>query len=197
MTSKVEIANMALANIEAEALVESLDSPYESEEARYCDMYFEQTRKYLMRQHNWNFAITHQALASIGTAPAPWSYQYQFPTDCMKAIEIAKTVSTDAAKPFAVGWDGASGKYIWTDEQDATLKFVKDVTDPTVFDVMFVEALAWGLAFRISGPITGSQEKKQTALTVFRNLITEAQSEDAEEGEEDNVAAASWIEARL
>ena len=197
MTSKVEICNLALANIEAEALISSLDAPYENEEARYSALYYDKQRQAVLRKHPWNFATLYVTLAEIGTAPPGWTYQYQYPTDCLNAVEIVKTARTDPKIEFDIISDGASGKYILTDREDAALKYTTDITDPNVFDEMFINALAWDLALHLAGPITGSDTKKQTAATMFRNMIAIAEAADSGEGTEDAVKDASWIEARL
>ncbi len=197
MASIVEICNQALGNIEAEALVNSLDTPYESEEARYCDLYYARTRNFVLRAHSWNFATTFLSLADLGSPPTGWSYRYQYPVGCIKALEIVKANRTDAKIDFEVAYDGASGRVILTDEEDASLKYTQLIADPNVYDDMFIEALSWALAFRLVGPITGSDTKKQQAVTLYENIISQAQAEDSDEGMDDVVEDASWIDARL
>jgi hypothetical protein len=197
MVSVVEICNQALGNIEATALVNSLDTPYESEEARYCDLYFERTRNAVMRDHPWNFLATTVALGNLGSPPTGWSFRYQYPTNCIRAVEIVRTNRTDPKIDFEVRHDGSAGRVILTDLQDAELKFTQLITDPNVYDDMFLDALSWALAFRLAGPVTGNDTKKQQALTVYQNLIDAAEAEDSAEGIEDTEVDASWIEARL
>lgn len=150
-----------------------------------------------MRDHAWNFLSTTVTLADLGSPPTGWSYRYAYPTNCLRAIEIVRTNRTDSKIDFEVRYDGASGRVILTDESTAELKFTQLITDPNVYDDMFIDALSWALAFRLAGPLTGNDTKKQQALTVYQNLMNTAEAQDSGEGMEDTITDASWIEARL
>lgn len=194
MPSEVSICNQALSHIGAEAEIESLTET--SEEAKYCNIYYEHARDNLLREHPWNFAIKYQTLAQIGTAPTNWEYQYQYPSDCLNALEIVNTAD-DTVLEYEVISDGASGKYIITDVENAELRYTAKITDPNVFDVGFIEALTWALAYRIAEPITGNSDKKGEAMTIFQNTIKAVKATDSGEGKNDPDKDAPWIEARL
>jgi hypothetical protein len=193
MVSEVSICNQALAHIGAEALIESLSE--NTEEARYCNIYYEPTRDSLLRSHAFNFATLYVALAKIGTAPTRWSYQYAYPADALTAIEIVNTA--DATKiDFEIIYDGASSRLLCTNQDDAELRYTTKVTDPTVFDPGFIEILSWGLAYRIAEPLTGSSDKKGEAIKIYQGIYSAYTGIDADEGIEDPTADPSWITAR-
>ena len=191
--SEVSICNQALAHIGAEALIVALSE--NTEEARFCNIYYASTRDSLLRAHEWNFATRYVSLAKIGTAPTRWSYQYAYPADALNAIEIVNTV--DATKiDFEIINDGASARLIVTDQDDAELRYTSKTTDPTVFDPGFVEILSWAIAYRIAEPITGSSDKKGEAMKIYQAMYVAYAGRDADEGMEDPAANPSWIKAR-
>jgi hypothetical protein len=194
MASEVSICNQALAHIGAEAEIESLTES--TEEAKYCNIYYAHARDHLLRSHAWNFATKYVTLAQIGTAPSGWTYQYQYPSDCLNALEIVNTNSEDILE-FEVISDSASGKYIVTDVQDAELRYTSAITDPNVFDLGFIEVLTWAVAYRIAEPITGNTNKKGEALTIYQNTLKSTTATDSGEGRNDPALDATWIEARL
>lgn len=193
MVSEVSICNQALAHIGAEALIESLSE--NTEEARFSNIYYASARDSLLRGHQWNFATRYVKLAKIGTAPTRWTYQYAYPADAMNAIEIVNTV--DKVKiDFEIINDGASGRYIVTEQDDAELRYTAAVTDPTVFDPGFVEILSWAIAYRIAEPLTGNSDKKGEALKIYQAMYASYAGRDADEGIEDPAADPSWLKAR-
>ena len=193
MVSEVSICNQALSHIGAEALIESLSE--NTEEARYCNIYYASTRDSLLRAHEWNWATRYVTLAKIGTAPTRWEYQYAYPADAVNAIEIVNTVDSDKID-FEIINDGGSGRYICTDQDDAELRYTSKVTDPTVFDAGFVEILTWAIAYRIAEPLTGSTDKKGEAMQIYQGMYKAYASRDADEGMEDPAANPSWLKAR-
>jgi len=194
MASEVDICNQALANIGAEALIAALSD--NTEEARYCNLYYTELRDNLLRTHPWNFALKFQTLADLGSAPSGWTYRYAYPVDCIRALEIVNTANDTVIK-FEVGSDGSSGKVILTDQQTAELRYVAGVTDPNAFDVGFRQALSWAIAYHIAEPLTGSSSKRNDALTVYTNVIRQVTASDSEEGATDPDIDATWVTARL
>ena len=195
MASDVQICNLALAHIGAEAQIAALD-PTESEEARYCTLYYEDLRDSLLREHEWGFAIKVDALADLVTPPYSWAYRYAYPSDCLTAIEIIKSADSDQTIPFEIASDGASGKVVLTDSSAADLRYISRVTDPNAFDAGFRMALSWNLAFSIAEAITGSSQKRADAANIYANILAKVKAADAGEGSAEALLDASWLSAR-
>lgn len=194
MASKIEICNMALANLGA-ALINQLTEG--SPEARYCRLNFDHARDAVLRDHPWNFAARRESLALLSTTPRGFAYAYQYPTDCVRALSIWKSIPTADPIPFEVQAKSGGGKQINTDEADAVLEYTARVTEEGQYDDSFVDALAWRLAAAIAMPLTKSLPIMQAMMTVYENRMAQAAAMDGQEGRKDPEYTSSWIQARL
>lgn len=181
MASEVDICNLALAHIGAEAQVASISPPDGSVEAGYCKRFYPIVRRELLESANWQFSMKRVALAEVTNPSTVWTYAYALPSDCIDALRILPlALASDAnmAWPSAafVDWPinvamlddlfsekGSSnftieGTTLLTNEPDAVLKYKADVTDTTKFTGQFVTAFGMLMASYLSGPIIKGQE---------------------------------------
>lgn len=111
MTSEVDIANRALSGIGTRSEIASFDE--DSNEARQIKLHFHSLRDQLIRMAPWNFARNFNTLSLIcsapgtpenpgpglnvwakGVPPPPWSYEYAYPSDCLRAVYIVPQFTT-------------------------------------------------------------------------------------------------------
>lgn len=188
MTSPVDIGNLALAEIGARATITSWDEV--SVEASVLRMFYDRTRKQLLRAAHWGFARKSLTLTQLGTlsdvppgAPYPWQYKYAYPSDCLLLQYILPTpvnVSNSVAPPvgdlswgsstwqmpsranrFIVANDDAFGKVILSNVYQAIGVYTEDVQNPELFDALFEDALIMALAYRAVIPLSGNVGMKQ------------------------------------
>lgn len=100
MASEVDIANLALARLGDDATVSELDPPEGSTQAENCATFYPIARDSLLEMHNWKFATTRIALASVDLPSNPgWLYAYQEPSDC---IQLLAVLPPDAPDNYSV-----------------------------------------------------------------------------------------------
>lgn len=192
--SVVQICNLALSHLGAAAIVSLTEN---SAEGIACNLHYETCRDSVLRDYPWNFATKRVALAALAeTAPAGWSYVYGLPTDCLLAREIVNTLSTDRIKFTIESNAGGTARVILTDQGQATLLYTAQVGEVTMFDPLFVEALAWKLASMVCMPLTRDRNIMQMCQTLYLNTLAMAQAADANEGQAETPAEADWIVAR-
>lgn len=171
MASVVQICNMALSHIGSHATVSSISPPDGSVEAGYCATFYDQARAEMIEPGNWRFALARASLALLGTNPSEsWAYAYAMPSNCMNPKRVLRkgaglTVfnqdvmafsfdpNDDAGADFAI-----EGDVLYTNEPEAVLVYVRDVTDTARFTPSFVTALSYLLASYIAGPIVKGNE---------------------------------------
>jgi len=169
MASVVQICNMALSHIGSEARVSSISPPDGSVEAGHCATFYDQARTEMLEPGNWAFALKRQLLAQVTNTSNAWAYAYTKPADCQRALRIlrpsvAVTVFTQdrIAYPHTDDRDSApfdvEGEVLYSNEPDAVLVYVQDVTDTTKFPASFVSALSYLLAAYVAGPIIKGNE---------------------------------------
>ena len=200
MASVVDICNRALSNIGNSRSINSLNEA--SKEAGECSLHYESCRDAVLSDFDWNFATKRVALADTGTPPPDWQYAYRYPVDCLRICEImlpgVRNPTPDQRVQFEVGVDASgTGKLIYTDQQDAWLKYVMRITDVNMFDAIFSEALAWRLAAAINMALTGSADLGNNALRMYQNVILSAGSHSMNESQEPVQPDSEFTNARL
>lgn len=196
-TSKVVIWNMALGNIGSGSAVEN--ETEQSNEANQCKLYWDTCRRLVLRAYPWSFATKQAVLASTGTPPTGWKCQYIYPPDCLNArsIFLDKAIDANPIKYQIAKNPDEAGKVIWTDQAQAQLIYTVDVTDVSLFDDEFVEAIAYCLAQKLAMPLRADKDLLGDMLRMKLIALAEATEDDANEDFHDKDRQASWIEDRL
>ncbi len=168
MASIAQICNMALSHIGSEARVSSISPPDGSVEAGHCATFFDIARTELIEPGHWRFVLKRAALAQVTNASLTWAYAYAMPSDCMAPKRILRPMSTltvftqDEPGYSPNDADSADfnveGDVLYTNEPDATLLYVRDVTDTTKYTPSFTAALSYLLASYLAGPILKGSE---------------------------------------
>lgn len=200
MASVVEICNRALSNIGNSRSINSLNEA--SKEAGECSLHFDACRDSVLADFDWNFATKRVALADTGAPPPDWKFAYRYPTDCVRITEImvpgVRNPTAAQRISYEVGADaGGTGKLIYTDQEDAWLKYVGRVTDVNMYDAIFAEALAWRLAAAINMALTGNADLGNNALNMYGRVILSAGSHSLNESQEPVMPETEFTSARL
>lgn len=193
--SNVSICNMALARIEAKAQIQSLTQA--GREAKFCNTFFEHCRDMLLQRMQPSWAMKRAALSDLGSPPDEWSYRYAYPSDCLLAVEIVNLADRNKRIKFEIADNDGASSVILTDEDDAVLWYVRTITNPSVFDPLFIDALAWSLAAEIAMPLTADGDRKKLAE---QKMVAAIMSAAASSGNEGRIEATdvlpSWLTDR-
>lgn len=168
MASDVKICNMALSHIGADARVSSIAPPDGSVEAGHCADFFDLARTELLEPGTWRFALHREPLAEVTNLSGVWTYTYALPSDCLRALRVLTasegvTVFTQDELRFdpsdRAGADfDVEGEILFTNEAEAVLLYVRDVTDTAKFTPSFTSAFSYLLASYLAGPIIKGNE---------------------------------------
>lgn len=91
---------------------------------------------------------------------------------------------------------GADTKVIWTNQQNAILCYISNVTDPGVMDEQFIEAWVQALAGRGAVALTGDKKLANMLLGLANDMIQIARVGDGNEGLTIDDSTPDWIRAR-
>ncbi len=176
MADETSVCNLALARL-SETAIMSLED--ESQAARYCKRFYEQTRDAVLQSHGWNFATTRVLLSRLGESPiAGWAYQYALPVDCLRILQVNGYEWHQRQGLFET-----EGRALLTDAEVANVRYIRQVTDVNLFTPLFIEALAVKLASVLAQPLTGSRELPTQLLTEYERITgPKARRLDAFEG---------------
>jgi len=181
----VEICNMALVALGADTI---MDLGEDNESARKLNAIYVPVLKDLLRTHPWNFASHRSSLAQLSeTPPFGFSYYYQLPPNCLRAIEINENPKID----FVV-----EGRKLLCNEGTVNLKYIAYVTDPTLFDANFVALFAARLTAEVAYAITQSRTVTKDKWEIYMYLVKTSRSSDAQEGKAQRTETHGWVQRR-
>jgi hypothetical protein len=157
MASSVDIANIALSHIGADAVVTSLSPPDGSVEAGHCARFLPIARQAALAGPAFQFALKRVQLALLTNDSDEWAYKYQVPSDCLRARKVLAHDVADSPERGSAKFT-LEGDALFTNQPDAELIYSRDVTDTTKYSADFVSALGMLLAGYVAGPIIKGKE---------------------------------------
>ena len=200
MTSVVEICNMALAHCRAGS-INNINEP--SLQAQQCKLWFDISLNKVLTETNWKFARTIQPLALTTEKIFNYAFAYRYPSDCLKMERLVNsyeeiTSETAGASRYRDEWcsqpkrieiphdifnvDGVT--LIGANFPDLWIDYTKRVTDPNLFSIDFIHALAHLLASNIAVGITGvdaGQRISTRSLNLYAGYLRAAVANDSNE----------------
>jgi len=87
-------------------------------------------------------------------------------------------------------------RIILTNQEDALLCYIKQITDPNVFDPQFLEAWIAVVGAKLVMALTGDKSLANMQIQKANSIITEARKNDANEGLTINNVTPDWIRIR-
>ena len=204
MATEVDICNLALAHLGDDATIASLSPPEGSAQAEKAARFYPIARNSLLEMHTWNFASKRGNLALTTNSLDQWDYAYVAPSDMMSPVAmISPTSQNDYATRMSAGDTpggitsnyaptivagqytpqqfAVEGTYIYTNQENAMLRYQAYVTDPSIFSPLFVTTLSWHLASMLAGPIIkgdqGMAEAKRSTQ-MMQGYLTQAKQSD-------------------
>jgi len=139
------------------------------------------------------FAGTHTSgTGTLIKAPLfGWDFIYSLPTDFLRLLQL----NSYQAQESTTLWE-VEGGVLLTNEEEANIKYVAQVTSETLFDPLFIEAFTLKLVSKIAKPLTGSSQLAEAALTEYARITDPlAKRIDASEGSP--VTKPAWVDSAL
>ena len=204
MATEIDICNLALAHLGDDATIASIKPPEGSAQAENAARFYPIARNALLETHTWNFASKRVALATTTNTLEQWEYAYVAPADMMTPLAIiSPTAQNDYSTRMSSGDTpggitsnysptivaghytpqqfAVEGIYIYSNQENALLRYQSLVTDPSKFSPLFVVTLSWHLASMLAGPIIkgdqGMAQAKRCAEIMQGYLITAKQQD--------------------
>lgn len=201
MASEVDICNLALSRLGDEASVASINPPEGSAQASHCARFYPVARDALLELHSWGFATRRAALALLSSGWPEWDYAYAQPADALNILAVVPSGAKDdyAPQEFACEVNEAGAAVIYTDQENAVLRYTGLVTDTTRFSPLFVTALSWHLASMLAGPLlkgdAGAAEGKRCAQ-MAQAYLAQAKESDSNQRRARPTHTPPWMGAR-
>lgn len=199
MASVVDVANRALTKLGA-ARITSLSD--DNKQARSINSCFSTLLDAELRQNRWTFAIKRAELPALSETPTfGFNYQYALPADFLRldmindmypSVSLDNYISTEVAD-YAI-----ENKMILTDlEAPLKIRYGANVSDPNLWDSLFIEALACRLAAEICEDLTQSSGKRTQAWNEYKQALQAGKRANAIERPPTQLPDDTWIFSRL
>ena len=205
MATEIDICNLALAHLGDDATIASIKPPEGSAQAEQAARFYPIARNTLLEFHTWNFASKRTTLATVNNTIDQWEYAYVAPADMITPLAIlSPTAQNDYATRMSSGDTPGGitsnfaptilaghytpqqfvieGNLIYTNQENALLRYQSLITDSTKFSPLFVVTLSWHLASMLAGPIIkgdqGRAESKRCTEIMTGYLTTAKQTDN-------------------
>lgn len=190
-TSSVEICNSALIKLGARRINALSD---DTKAAKLCNEQYDKLRKEVLRSHPWNFAVARKSLAKTANSPAfKYDNEFALPSDTLRVLETNLLLDEE----WEIEVNPSSGaKVLVTNSDSVKIKYIKNVTDTTIFAPDFEEALALRIAADIAYSITQSRTFMNDMHEAYRLFLSQARSFDAQESQLNEIEADEWTDIR-
>lgn len=158
MLTPLEICNLALSKL-GEAPIPAIDANA-SPAARLCYMHYHPVRREVLCANRWSFASVLTTLYSRENAaiPGSQSLSHTLPQDCLRVLEVSSP-----------GWM-LRGRCIYCSAPAVRVLYIADVEDTSLFEPLFVEALATRLACKLCIPLTSSTTARQALIDEYQRI---------------------------
>lgn len=179
MASKVDIWNLALSHLGNKASVADPDEA--SAEANHCRRFYPIVLRTALEAHAWNFATLRKQMAVAENPVSHWTFAYYRPADCLviRAVLLPGSSDDSQEQDYAAESNEAGDEIIYTNVDDAVIKYTRTVEDTNRFSHHFVMALSYYLASTLVGPIVKDPKRRQEMTQLGQFWVGLAQTLDA------------------
>lgn len=202
MTTKTDIANMAISHLGIGKTILDLDTD-SSAEGKALRTFFEMCARSTMAEMDFNFCKKRKTLGLVEEEPNDeWDYVYTYPSECLQLHRIVNNGRNENELqhyPFKVEDNpSGSGKLIYTDREDAIALITAYVEDCTKWTDAFALAVSFKLAFLISPRIGGPDGVRMgdRAYQLYKKMRDEAGAKSANEEQLDPFPDSGYIASR-
>lgn len=223
LATAVDICNLALSYIGDSAKITAISPPDGSAQAAACARFYTIAVNSVLEMAHWSFATKYATLTQAATNErTEWDFCYVLPADTLKAISILPKDADDdygtrfiphdsiyyvpvvAAgsynpRPFAIEQTASGSVVLYTDQEDARLRYQAYVTNTNLFPPLFIMAVTWNLASLLSGPLIGGDqgaEQAKRCIQMMQMYLAKASVSDADQRQIKPDHVVSWMSNR-
>ncbi len=157
----LDICNLALSKL-GESPIDGIDANG-NPAARLCYLHYHPVRREVLCANRWSFATIlttlHSAEEGAGEEPAlQHALSHTLSTDCLRVLEVSSP-----------GWT-LRGRSIFCASPDIRVLYIADIEDTSLFEPLFMEALATRLACKLCIPLTSSTTARQALTDEYQRI---------------------------
>jgi hypothetical protein len=168
MTSKIEIANLALTTLGATPISSLTEN---SKESILVNGMWDIHRRSLLRRNSWNFATKRVDIPrTINTPNHQYLYEYQLPSDFLRLIQ-----------PHNQSDYKIENNKLLSNSEITQIKYIADIEDTNLWSSDFVELFAAKLSAELAYPITRDKDVMRLYHSIYQDKLNYAIFADGNE----------------
>jgi len=179
ITSSTDICKLSLDLLQGGSVSDITAASTSIEEI--CERWYDHTRRKLLRQHPWNFAVKRAELAASTDVPLfGATAQFPVPADFLRLLQVVDSEGgiIGAEEYF---FEARSIMFRYDEETTARILYITDEEDVTKFDDLFIDLLSVEIALSIAYLVTQNNANIDRLNTIRKNLMSAAKSIDGQE----------------
>ena len=176
--SKNDICNLTIGLLGNRDTVGDIDLP-QTDQERAFSLWYDISRQYALKLCMPNFALDRRNVAlTVTTTPFGYTNVWEYPSDCLRVLGIGD-IDLKEKDDFTV-----EGRRIYTADSYSTglpLRFIRDITDVTMFSPEFTLAFAYVLAGHMAMPIMQDEKKALAFQKILPSKLMELTGMNSQE----------------
>ena len=193
--TKQKIFNLALKNLKVSTPVSAANKS--DKNYAVLDEFYETAVLQVLESTDWTFANCYKQLnLLINEKPLNPCYQfaYDYPNDvaCPRLIVVGKGEEQEFFEIASVN----KKLQLWTNRENAVLKYTRNDIDEKEFSSNFAMALSWYLAFLACPSVSGARATQADCMQIYKEQIQQAKITNANADYPVDESACNWIDVR-
>lgn len=192
--TKTQICNLSLSDLGAKKLTD-FDTDTSVEGVR-CRLHYDFMRRALLRSHYWPFACHRKALTPDTNSPDfEFDNQFVLPDDFLFLRSLFD--DRDLANRQTVYSYAIEGKLLLSNEAEANIRYTRNITDPNLFDPLFIQVFAKQLSIKLVMPLSQDVKLKESLKDDLARLMPKVRALDRQEQKLlGRSQRGTWVDAR-
>ena len=174
--SNVEIVNLALSKVGSATIADWNEA---TKEGRTATAVFTNVREWLQERYPWNFCLTRVSLTFSNATGTYYSNEYTYYSALTNLSNMLRVYEVDnnPLVSYAIENDN-----FYTSTTPLVIRYIKKITDPTLFPPAFTNCFAVALAMEIAPILTGDWNTRVALKNELKMEIQQAYLLNAIEG---------------
>lgn len=185
--TETDVCNLALGSIGHDRTIASLTEG--TAESVRCALFLPRARLAVLGAHDWGF-LTREDPAVLGKlAQDGRRYMYARPFESLRICGMTDTQGEPVKFVYVNGM-------LLSECAEVVISYTLDNDDPEAWPEKVLDAVAWALAMRLAGPMTGKLEKIQMARQMAITSLLDAKAADCNETRDRGEPGNRYVDAR-
>lgn len=187
VTTKTGVANLTATLLKIDP-VSNIDPPQSgSKFARQANLWYDDTRREVLSESDWDCAKKRQQMAAESTGPAfGWTYRYLLPADYLRVSTI-----NDEKVP-ETEYEIEDGYLLCDIKGPLNFRYIYDQEDIAKWSPKLLQSIARKLAANTAYFMTGNRTFQQEKEDEYRLYLSESMTIDAQANPPKKVQKSKW-----